>query len=959
MDPRNGDKKPSRRRTPGALDDTPHLEQGSVIGRYVVLYRAGIGGMGVVYAAYDPELDRKIAVKLVHPKREGAEARTRLLREAQAMARLSHPNVIAVHDVGTFGKQVFLALEFVEGESLADWVKRRGHTWREALRIFEEAGRGLAAAHAAGLVHRDFKPGNVLLGADGRVRVLDFGMARPRHEPGSDVAPKTETKEPSRPPLPPSRLATPVTEDGMVIGTLPYMAPEVPRNQGVDARSDQFSYCVAFYEALYGEHPFASPGDSTLDLIDRLLRGEVKPAPPGSPVPGWLRNVLLRGLSPDPEARYPSMEALLAALRETPHKRRRLAVVAIAAVGMALGGFGLYRYLQNDRPLTECEAGAARIFSTLSESRREGLRDTFLSLGSPFAADAWRIVQDKLEGYAAVWSQQYIEACEETHLRDHQSIELLDRRLQCLDRRRTELDALLTLFARADEKVVEQAVAAVESLARPEGCGDIEVLLASVPRLEDPEVQGEVQWLREELAQAQALAASGRYADALAGGQAVEEKAEELAKTTGDASLLGDALLLNGEMHRWVGDLNEGASDLVEAMWAAEASRNDRLAAEAARQLVLLLGVDQRLFARAHYWVRLGTAKLDRALGDVRELRADLLDATGTLLRMEGRYDEARERHLEAQALYREIGSEDLRFATSLDALAATLGSMGRHDEARERFARALEIHLRELGPDHPLMAKAHNNLGIELRHLGRLEEALEHLQRADELFRQGYGPEHRYVVSSLNNLANTLNQMGRHDEAETRLSEALSIARRNDDPEQLTLTLVNLADTLTQLGRHAEALPLQRQALELDEAKLGPSHPFIADDLQGVATSLLALGRAAEAVPHLERALEIRISVEGDAVELAATRFALARALEASDSDAERARRLAGQARSIYAEDPERFRDELDEVDGWLLRAAKLPLDDWGSDRRELREVSCHPGKKSSPPGNDPDGLP
>lgn len=924
--------------------------------------------MGVVYAAYDPELDRKIAIKLVHPHRGGAEARTRLVREAQAMARLSHPNVIAVHDVGTFGDQVFLALEFVEGTSLGDWMNHRGHSWREVLQVFEEAGRGLAAAHAAGLVHRDFKPGNVLLGDDGRTRVLDFGMARPRLETGQPrqgasrqgsgrqgpgrqgpdqkgpsqakgrepspppsppgaphpspprrkPSPEAGGKRPLGPGLPPSPLSTPMTEESAVIGTLPYMAPEVPRDQGATPRSDQFSFCVAFYEALYGEHPFAHPGDSTLDLIDRLLRGEVKPPPPGSPVPGWLRNVLLRGLRTDPDERYPSMEALLGALRETPRRRRRGALTA-GLLGVALVVLGLVHWLGSNRELAECRTEAMQISSTWSEARRDHLRDTFLGLGSPFADDAWRIVQDKLQGYAAVWGEQALDACEDTYLRDLQSTELLDRRLRCLEHRRTELDALLTLFSRADDGVVEQAVAAVESLPRPEQCGDVEVLLASPPGPTELEAEAANRRVQSDLAHAQALAAAGRYTDALAVAQVVVEEARKLSQTTGDASLLGRTLLLIGEMHRAVGDLGEGANALVEAIWAAEASRDDRLAAEAARQLVLLLGVDQRLFARAHYWVRLGTAKLDRALGDVRHLRADLLDATGTLLRMEGRYTEAQEHHLQALELYREVEPESLHLATSLDALAATLGSMGRHEEAEERFARALEIRRQELGPDHPLMAKAHNNLGIALRHLGRLEEALEHLQRADQLFRQQYGPDHRHVVSSLNNLANTLNELGRHAEAEERLTEALGIARKNDNAQQIALSQVNLADTLQALGRHEEALPLLRRALEMDEAELGPSHPFVAEDLGGLATSLLALGRAAEAVPLLERAVEILTASDTGAAEVAEARFALARALAATGGDEERALRLARQARSAYREDQERFREELDEVNAWL----------------------------------------
>lgn len=922
----DGDTKPSGPRG-GGFGNSTTLGRGAVVGRYVILHPAGIGGMGVVYSAYDPDLDRKIAIKLVHPKRGGLPARTRLLREAQAMARLSHPNVIAVHDVGTFGDEVFLALEYVEGETLSRWLKRERPSWRRTLQVFRDAGRGLAAAHRAGLVHRDFKPSNVLLGKDGRTRVLDFGMARPRAEGGASALPGSPEPDPTeeiRKHLPPSPLSTPVTEEGVVIGTLPYMAPEVPRNQGVDARSDQFSFCAALYEALYGEHPFASPGESTLDLIDRMLKGEVKPAPVGSPVPGWLRNVLLRGLSTDPEARYPSMDHLLTALDESPRVRWRVALAVAVAVLVIVAGMFLMRSRESPSEMPAlCQEGEVQIGEIWNGEARKRIEAAFAATGSVFADDSWQRVQVDLGRFVTSWRGQLRDACEDTHVREEQSDELLELRLQCLDFRLTELSALVDLFSRADEQVTEDAVAAAQSLADPKDCDDLERLLAAPHREQDPQKRSTLHQGWSRLARAQALAVAGKYREALAEGQATAETARDLSHP----ELLAEALVLTGEMHRWLGDHGPAAEDLVESIWASEASRQDRVAAQAANQLVWLLGVDQRLFARAHYWVRLGRAKLGRALGDVRDLRADLLDGEGVLLRIEGRYAESLDRHRQALALREEVhtgsGSE-LEMAATLDFLAATVGSMGRHGEAREHLERALEIRRRVLGPDHPLLAGTHNNLGVELKHLGLLEEALGHQKRAEEIFEENLGRGHRFTVFAFNNIANTLNELGRYTEALGYLERARAAIRgeggeETADPSLLSLTLVNQAQTFQHLGRDSEAVPLLRWALELDEEELGPDHPYVAIDLHELAVSLLALGRVTEALPLLEQALVIHGRTDGDPSELAAVRFDLARALEQAGRDSKRATRLAREARDFYRGDEERFGEKLEQVSSWL----------------------------------------
>jgi len=324
------------------------LAPGTVVGRYVVGERVGAGGMGTVYAAHDPELDRTIAVKLVHLDHAAGQSRQRLLREAQALARVSSPNVVTVHDVGNHDDAVFLAMEYVAGGTLEDWLRQRRRGWREIVAAFAAAGRGLAAAHAAGIVHRDFKPANVLRDGAGRLRVADFGLARAaagggtagggaggEHgvEPGVDPAAEPPLAERGTPPAA-GRLASPLTGTGWQLGTPPYMAPEQHAGGDVGPATDQFAFCVALYLALYGEHPFAAGSDA--ETRSRVLAGTVAPPPKGRRLPGWLRAAVVRGLAVEPAERWGSMDELVRALERGSRRPSRRAVTTAALLAVAV-----------------------------------------------------------------------------------------------------------------------------------------------------------------------------------------------------------------------------------------------------------------------------------------------------------------------------------------------------------------------------------------------------------------------------------------------------------------------------------------------------------------------------------------------------------------------------------------------------------------------------------------------
>lgn len=295
---------------------------GAAVGRYRIRKVIGAGAMGIVYLADDPSLHRAVAIKVLRNQRD--EASARLLREAQALARISHPHVIVVHEVGTVGEHVFMAMEFVEGMSLSEWLGDGPRETTEILEHFAQAGRGLQVAHDAELVHRDFKPDNVLVGKDGRVRVVDFGLAREDVVvDGSSVARETEI----------GKLMT-LTQTGAFMGTPAYMSPEQYEGKRADPRSDQFSFAVALFEALYGRRPHTA---KTLhELSVAVLSGNVEVPKTSRTIPRHVRSALLRALAVDPAERFPSMDALLAALSPSRKKRGSAAKSAAIALGAGL-----------------------------------------------------------------------------------------------------------------------------------------------------------------------------------------------------------------------------------------------------------------------------------------------------------------------------------------------------------------------------------------------------------------------------------------------------------------------------------------------------------------------------------------------------------------------------------------------------------------------------------------------
>jgi hypothetical protein len=276
------------------------------IGRFRILREVGAGSMGRVYAALDPELDREVALKILRSNRRDQRDnhRVRITREARAMARLAHPNVITVHEIGAADEQIFIVMELVKGSTLRRWLSDAPRGWRAVTDVLCAAGRGLAAAHAAGIIHRDFKPANVLVGDDRRARVTDFGLAQ--------LAANEATLSARMAEIPSDVLPITLTPSGAIVGTPAYMAPEQLRGDRADERSDLFSFCITFWEALYGERPFA--GRDLAELRAAVAAGAVRPPSEGHDVPAALRDTVRRGLQPAPDDRPASMTQLLGAI---------------------------------------------------------------------------------------------------------------------------------------------------------------------------------------------------------------------------------------------------------------------------------------------------------------------------------------------------------------------------------------------------------------------------------------------------------------------------------------------------------------------------------------------------------------------------------------------------------------------------------------------------------------------
>ena len=826
----------------GPRSDAPvDLTPGATLGRYRIGEQLGSGAMGVVLSAIDPALGRKVALKLVRPDpaSDGAAARQRLLREAQAMARLDHPNVVTVYEVGTAFDHVFVAMEHIDGCNLADWLKQSRRSQREIVDTFAAAGRGLAAAHAAGIVHRDFKPANVLVSTDGRVRVADFGLAT------SPVAPA--------PAAPPADVPIGITATGALLGTPAYMSPEQHEARPADARTDQFSFCAALYEALYGELPFE--GEGYLAYAHNVIAGLLRPAPRGSRVSSRLRSILLRGLSTDPDRRYVSMRALLADFdRAMSATRRRIALGAAGVVGAGAVAFALLG--GRDEAPDPCAAADRPAAALWNPTVRGQVEAAFERSGTHGAADAFARLDRAMSQRVRLIRAMHREACLASEVRHQQTQELFDRRLECLASRGEEITAFSAVVAGGDASVVERALPATLSLPPVEQCANPLVVMAAVPPPADPAARVRVQELGPVLAHAGALESAGKWTEAAKETESVAAQADAI----GYAPLRARARYQLARILGKLDDYERCAAQLRLAADLAAVAHDDALLAHAWILLHGTIGAEMSKPDEAKALEPAVTAAIIRA-GKSAELLGLFENSLGTVAMGTGDYAAAATHFLEARRHFEQaFGKEDPRVAEVQYHAGLALEDSGRLDEARQAFDGALASRIKLLGPEHLSVGQSYKALGGLVDMMGGTEEALELFRRAAAIFEKTLPPDHQQLASALSSVAIQLDQLDRASEALPLHLRAIAILEKKPKGHEIALSfaLTALAVSYDRVGRYDDALATHRRALALKEQVLGRDHVVLTYTLNPMAHAALEKGDLALAASLCRRALAI-----------------------------------------------------------------------------------------------------
>lgn len=805
------------------------LQRGTLVGRYVVLGRLGAGGMGIVYDAFDPELKRTIAVKLLLGS-SGPEARTLLLREAAAMARLNHPNVVTVHDVGLMADQVWLAMEFVDGQTFGAWRRDNLSRWDEGVRILRAVGAGLSAAHQAGLVHRDLKPENVMIGKDGRVRIMDFGLARE-----VDPAPVSSSA--------PTELS--IERPGAPVGTPRYMPPEQFNGAAADARADQFSYCVMLWETVYGAHPFAGNDQiGFAELMMRVCDGEIRAPDVGyAAAPRWQRQILLRGLQKDPRDRYPSIDALLQEFDRGQRwmiVRRALVVfglliVAGAAIYAAVLAIHTYRQAQQK---ADCEAVGVGIADVWNATVERQMGDALHATGVANAETTLEKTVPWIARWVESWSRTRTEACLAAELHGTLPAEIYERSRVCLDEGRQEFANFVEIFGRANASDVQNMVRAATRLPDVASCLDPATLERRAAG-ESRENRERGANLRSRFLQARSLEAAGKYAEALELAESTLSESEarrDLPTTVEARYLVGRNAGFASEFKRAEEVLRPGFID-------AGALGLDETAARIATELSFTVGYEGERVDEGRMWAQSAYMFVRRLGLEDSILAAEVLDNHGSVESAGRDFKLAENLHRRAWTIYaRELGVEHPTVAIALNNLANAVNQQGRHTEALALFGEALDLVEQIFGDDHPKTARFLSNLASIENTLKHLDVALASIQRALQIQEAAFGSEDPQVAFTLITLGSIEKNLGHYEDSRNALERALAIQEHTYGPDHSILALVlnHLGVLAQRQSRLDDAERFHRRALAIYETA-NPDHPDISDELDN-------LGRVAEA---------------------------------------------------------------------------------------------------------------
>ncbi len=961
---------------------SPEIRVGTRLGRYLLEEEIGRGGMGVVYAAFDPELGRRIAIKLLRTRAtEGSEGRARLQREAQALARLAHPNVISVFDVGAVGDDVFIAMELCTGGTLRDF--QAGKPWRELVHAYVAAGRGLAAAHAAGLVHRDFKPDNVLVGADQRLRVTDFGLVRStgeaRVERGGLAADAQETA---------------LTEHGTVMGTPMFMAPEQMTGAPVDATADQFALCVALWQALHGEPPFL--GVALTERVAEIAAGRRR-EPRNRAVPARINRAMTRGMAHAPAARWPQLSALLDELEAGMRSRvpwlvGGAALLAVVAVPVMM--------LARDEPPDPCRAAAAeggRVWSR----QRAAAEAAFAATGAPFAAASFAAIDRRLTTLAGGWQTAMLAACTDARVGVHLSSAQANPRVACLTSRRHRISAIVDELAHADRALLDIVPRVIEGLPSVDACADADVLAGRTPRPTEPVRLATLADLERRVAELDARLKLRRVAGEVDARLALTDAMVAEARAIEYPPVLAESLIARAALRVTSDQADAARKDLLDAAAAATRGGDRGSLAKAYLELLFVDTTVRGDRTSAHQWSELAAAAVEAA-GNQADDRAELADLRAELARADGdpaaavallepavadptiniernlklqatlaravtdlgdyaraevlltalvsatiatmgpgqgqvlglRQDLANLRQLRGDypgciAAHREVlaareaffGPETVQVATSLQALGVCENSAGQTDAARDHLLRAVAIYRAARSPEHPDTLAALSDLAGAYHHAGDHARALEINRELVAIRERTLGPDHPDVAQSLVNLAIETKNAGDPAAAVALYQRALAIFEKSlgADHVNVGVSLVNLAEALRLAGRPADAIAALERADRILTTALGPDHPVLTHVWYGRGLAELDRGHPRVALPWLERAVAGRAGADGDPNERAEAELALARGLVAGGGDHRRARTLAGKAITTWRGLGANFDDERTAAATWL----------------------------------------
>ncbi|HEY3352428.1 MAG TPA: tetratricopeptide repeat-containing protein kinase family protein, partial [Polyangia bacterium] len=702
-----------------------------------------------------------------------------------------------------------------------------------------------------------------------------------------------------------------LTRVGIVLGTPAYMAPEQYLARPVDARTDQFSFCVALFEALYGQRPFSPGPDGSFG--ENVVNGRITEPPRDRRVPARLKRVVMRGLSVLPEDRYASMDAVLGALAPISRAHVPWLVLGGAALLVALGA-NVYRVLPR-HPELACVDPARKLAGVWDAERKQRISEAVTARG-PTAATAWTQTAGAIDGYVADWSKARLEVCDATR-RGRQTIEARDLRLRCLDWQLEEVRALAALLEGGDEGVIMRGFQMASRLSPQDQCGD---LAAIRPRGAEPEPQPDV--LRAQIIRARVLFHAGKLKETVVAAR----EAATAARAQGRRSVEADALLVVGMAQIYTGEIDAAERALWTAAAAAEAAGRDEAAANAWMELVYVYGyVGERSPARraiAEHCAEQAAAFVDR-MGGSERLQAKLDVRRGTVALARGRFAAAQAHFERALASLERYAPSSALVNSATEGLGEALTQQGQLKAGSDMLERALAMAERDTGPNHPRLGFYLLDLAAVSAARGRHEEALVRARRALELTRPE-ARQHFLIADCLVRIGDSLVALNRFDEALDHYRQALGHGRSPKDP-RVAGTLVRRGVALRGKGRLAEAAAEQQRGLALLEEGLEPEHPELALGLHELGLTLLAQRQPQAAAPLLERALASRAAAALRPADTAATRFALARALEGDARARDRAVALATAARAALAAAEGDNTTRLAEVDAWLAARAAV----------------------------------